>query len=59
MKFKAIYVSTNIEIGIFKYKFYFDQFLSLKQGELSVDKYTHQFQELQYLYALDETSHMM
>ena len=31
----------------FENEFYFEQFLNLKQDDLTVDEYTHQFRELQ------------
>lgn len=39
----------------FNNKFYFNQFLNLKQRELSIDAYTRQFQELQCLCPLKES----
>lgn len=38
----------------FENEFYFEEFLSLKQENLTVDEYTRQFRELQDICELDE-----
>ena len=38
----------------FDNRFYFEQFLNVKQEELTVDAYTCQFQELHNIYKLEE-----
>ena len=38
----------------FEHEFYFGQFLNLKQENLTIDKYTRQFQELQVKCELEE-----
>ena len=53
LKFKEFSMSVNSN-WYFKNEFYFEEFLNLKQENLTVDEYTRQFRELQDICELEE-----